>query len=88
MNSNRFAHATRRTVLALAAASAAAATGAPAPTVLEPVVITATRSEAAPFDVPASINRIDGEALRAGRAQVNISEGLGAVPGFRLDIRR
>ncbi|WP_457444077.1 TonB-dependent receptor family protein [Roseateles sp. P5_E4] len=79
----RFAPAARRTVLALAAASAAAhAAPAPAPTVLEPVVITATRTEATPFDVPASINRIDGDALRAGRAQVNISEGLGQVPGL------
>ncbi len=81
MNRHRFAHTTRRTALALAAAGATAQ-AAPAPTVLEPVVVTATRSEAAPFEVPASIDRIDGEALRAGRAQVNISEGLGQVPGL------
>lgn len=78
---SRFACPTRMTALALAAASAAAH-AAPTPTVLEPVVVTATRSEAAPFDVPASIDRISGDTLRAGRAQVNISEGLGAVPGL------
>lgn len=85
MKTRRFARTARRTALALTATSAVAAhaaTAAPTPTVLEPVVVTATRTEAAPFDVPASINRIDGEALRAGRAQVNISEGLGAVPGL------
>lgn len=77
----QFAPAARRTALALAAASAAAH-AAPAPTVLEPVVVTATRTEAAPFDVPASISLIGGDALRAGRAQVNLSEGLGGVPGL------
>ena len=76
----RIAPLARRTALALAA-SANAATQAE-PTVLAPVVVTATRTEAAPFDVPASIDRIDGEALRAGRAQVNLSEGLGAAPGL------
>ncbi|MDR7335129.1 TonB-dependent receptor [Roseateles asaccharophilus] len=70
----------RRHALALAAAMTAAAHAAP--TVLEPVVVTATRTEAAPFDVPASITRIDGDELRAGRAQVNLSEGLGGVPGL------
>ncbi|NCT85621.1 MAG: TonB-dependent receptor [Comamonadaceae bacterium] len=78
----QFAPLARRTALALAAASAAAAHADPGPVKLEPVVVTATRTEAAPFDVPASIDRIDGDALRAGRAQVNLSEGLGGVPGL------
>ncbi len=77
----RFAPAARRTALALATASAAAQ-AATTPTVLEPVVVTATRIDASPFDLPASIDRISGEALRAGRAQVNLSEGLGGVPGL------
>ncbi len=55
---------------------------APASTQLAPVVITATRTESLSFDVPASIDRIDGEDVRDGRAQVNISESLGAVPGL------
>ncbi|HEY8878078.1 MAG TPA: TonB-dependent receptor, partial [Roseateles sp.] len=76
----RFAPAARRTALALAAAATSAAQAEP--TVLEPVVVTATRTETAPLALPASIDRIDGEALRAGRAQVNISEGLGGVPGL------
>ncbi len=48
----------------------------------EAVVITATRTEARPFDVPASVDRIGGDEVRAGRAQVNISESLGGVPGL------
>jgi iron complex outermembrane receptor protein len=49
---------------------------------LAPVVVTATRTEASPFDVPASIDRIGGDAIRDGRPQVNISESLGGVPGL------
>ncbi len=50
--------------------------------VLAPVVVTATRTETAPFDIPASIDRIGSETIRGGRAQVNISESLGGVPGL------
>jgi iron complex outermembrane receptor protein len=49
---------------------------------LAPVVVTATRTEQSPFDVPASIDRIGGEFIRDGKAQVNISESLGGVPGL------
>src|SRR3954463_16819884 len=49
---------------------------------LGPVVVTATRTEALPFDVPASIDRIDGPGIRDSRLQVNISESLGGVPGL------
>jgi iron complex outermembrane receptor protein len=60
---------------------AGAAAGALAQ-VLPQVTVTATRSEASPFDVPASVDVIDGERLRAaGRPEINLSEGLGLVPG-------
>jgi iron complex outermembrane receptor protein len=49
---------------------------------LAPVVITATRTEESPFDVPASIDRIGGDAIRDARPQVNISEVLSGVPGL------
>ncbi len=49
---------------------------------LKPVVVTATRTDAEAFDVPASIDSIDGEELREGRAQINLSESVGAVPGL------
>jgi iron complex outermembrane receptor protein len=58
-----------------------AATGS-ASTVLAPVVVTATRTEAVAFDVPASIDRVDVAGGREGKAQVNISEMLGGVPGL------
>ncbi|MEO8804809.1 MAG: TonB-dependent receptor [Burkholderiaceae bacterium] len=53
-----------------------------APTRLAPVVVTATRSEALAFDIPASIDRIGGDEVRDGHARINISESLAAVPGL------
>ena len=49
---------------------------------LAPVVVTATRVDTPAFDVPASIDRIDGDALHNARAQVNLSESLGGVAGL------
>ncbi|MBS0446069.1 MAG: TonB-dependent receptor [Proteobacteria bacterium] len=49
---------------------------------LQPVVVTATRTEAAPFDVPASIDAVGSDTIRDGKLQVNISESLGSVPGL------
>jgi iron complex outermembrane receptor protein len=69
--------------LPLAAVAQTGGTPAPAEAAqLPPVVVTATRTDALAFDVPASIDRIDGAGLREGRAQINISEGLGGVPGL------
>ena len=49
---------------------------------LAPVTVTATRTELAPFDVPASVDVLDGDRLRAdGRAQLNLSESLSLTPG-------
>ena len=49
---------------------------------LPPVTVTATRTEASPFDVPASVDVIDGARLRAaGRPEISLSESLGGVPG-------
>ncbi len=52
------------------------------------VTVTATRTEADPFAVPASIDRVDGEDVRAGRLQVNLSESLGVVPGLAIQNRQ
>ncbi len=50
---------------------------------LAPVSVSATRSGVQPFDVPASVEVIDGERVRSdGRAQVNLSESLSLVPGL------
>ena len=48
----------------------------------DPVVVTATRVEQPSLEVPASIDRVYGDELRAGRPQVNLSESLGRVPGL------
>ena len=49
---------------------------------LPQVTVSATRSEASPFDVPASVDVIDGARLRAaGRPEINLSESLALVPG-------
>jgi len=53
-----------------------------ATTRLAPVVVTATRTEARAFDIPASIDRVGDEDVRDAHARVNISESLGAVPGL------
>jgi iron complex outermembrane receptor protein len=45
------------------------------------VVVTATRSERAPFDLPVSIDRIDADVIRDGRPMINLSESLPRVPG-------
>ena len=55
---------------------------------LQPVTVTATRIEADPFDVPASIDRVDGSDVRNQRLQVNLSESLGVVPGLALQNRQ
>ena len=55
---------------------------------VQSVVVTATRTEARPFDIPASIDRVDGDAARDDRAQVNISESLGGVAGLQARDRQ
>ena len=55
---------------------------------LQPVTVTATRMEADPFDVPASLDRVDGSDIRNQRLQVNLSESLGVVPGLALQNRQ
>jgi iron complex outermembrane recepter protein len=69
----------RRTLLF---ALALAAPGSVLAQALPQVTVSATRSEAAPFDVPASVDVIDGERVReAGRPEINLSESLSLVPG-------
>jgi iron complex outermembrane recepter protein len=68
----------------LNAATAAAQTPPPsaAERTLPQVTVSPTRSEAAPFDVPASVDVIDGARLReSGRRELQLSESLSIVPG-------
>ncbi len=61
----------------------ACATGSPVAQTLAPVTVSATRTELPPFEVPASVDVIDGERIRGdGRAQLNLSESLLLLPGL------
>ncbi|MEO8752324.1 MAG: TonB-dependent receptor, partial [Casimicrobiaceae bacterium] len=51
------------------------------PATLDPVVVTATRRAERSFDVPASIDSIDGATIRDGEPAINLSESLVRVPG-------
>jgi iron complex outermembrane receptor protein len=57
---------------------------APALAQEDSVVVTATRTAQPVLEVPASIDRIYGDEIREGRAQVNLSESLGRVPGITV----
>ncbi|WP_296921384.1 TonB-dependent receptor family protein [Polaromonas sp.] len=62
---------------------ACAAQGVVGAQTLAPVTVTATRTEQVPFDVPASVDVLDGERMRSdGRAQLNLSESLSLLPGL------
>ncbi len=52
------------------------------PVELDPIVVTATRSEARAFDVPASVDTIDAATIRNAQPLVNLSETLVRVPGI------
>jgi iron complex outermembrane receptor protein len=62
----------------IAVARAQADTAAAA---LDPVVVTATRRNERSFDVPASVDSIDGATIRDGQPAINLSESLVRVPG-------
>ncbi|WP_083876718.1 TonB-dependent receptor [Ideonella sp. B508-1] len=71
--------------LVVAVACAALCAGAPAwaqTQDLGAVVVTATRTAQPAFDIPASIDALDADALSASQLQVNLSESLARVPGI------
>lgn len=60
----------------------------PQVTSLKPVVVTSTRIGELPFNASASVDLVTGESLRANQPQVNLSEGLGGVPGLLVQNRQ
>jgi len=68
-----------RGALAQTAAPPPAAAAEPQP--LDPVVVTATRTERLLLDVPASVDLIDRQTIRDAELRVNLSESLAQVPG-------
>ena len=54
---------------------------------LAPVVVTGTRLGTAVLDTPASVDVVDGAAMRRGQPGINLSEGLAGVPGLQIQNR-
>ncbi|MES2535900.1 MAG: TonB-dependent receptor [Pseudomonadota bacterium] len=55
---------------------------------LEPVVVSASRSEQSSFDAPAAIDSVTVDAFRTASPLVNLSELLSAVPGVQVRERQ
>ncbi|MES2974510.1 MAG: TonB-dependent receptor [Pseudomonadota bacterium] len=55
---------------------------------LRPVVISGETSGRQPWTAPASMDVIEGDEIRAGQLQVNLSESLGRVPGLTIQNRQ
>ena len=73
---------------ALAVALAAGAACAQQDPTLSAVTVTVNRGVAqSSFDAPASVDVIEGEVLRTGQLQVNLSESLARVPGLVVQNR-
>lgn len=51
------------------------------------LVVTATRTEKSVYDIPAAIDVVSGDELRAHRANVDLSEGVGRIPGIVVNNR-
>ena len=51
------------------------------------IVVTGTRIEQNSFDLPMSIDAVDGEIIRDGQWQVNLSETAARVPGVVVNNR-
>ena len=80
--SRRVAPSTRLTVLCAALACAAAAQAQERSALQSaPVVVTATRVEQSSFDLPMSVDLIQGKDLRDAQMGVNASERLITIPG-------
>jgi iron complex outermembrane recepter protein len=78
-------------LIAAAMLSSAVAQAQPSQTpvavTVPPVVVTATRTAADPFNLPMAINVLDAEAIGEGQLQVSVSESLQRVPGVNAQNR-
>ena len=71
-----------------AVAQGAQADPSPVPGTLAPVTVTSTRIGVSPFETPASVDIVDGHAMRDARPQASLSEGLQGVPGLMVQDRQ
>ncbi|MCZ4305970.1 TonB-dependent receptor [Zoogloeaceae bacterium G21618-S1] len=77
----------RPLLLALLPFFAGSAMAADTATVLNPMVVTGSRAEAASFDLPYSIDVVDSRTIGEGKLGVNASEALAGVPGLVIQNR-
>ena len=68
-------------IAALGSAQTVFAQSASDVVVIDPITVTATRRAERAFDVPASVDTIDGATLHNAQPQVNLSETLTRIPG-------
>jgi iron complex outermembrane receptor protein len=54
---------------------------------LDPIVVTATRSDERSFDLPLAIDSVDRDRIQNGQLQVNLSESLAGIPGISVQNR-
>jgi iron complex outermembrane receptor protein len=54
---------------------------------LPEVTVSTPAGTAVPFEVPGSVDRVEGTDMRDGRLGVQLSEGLGGVPGLQIQNR-
>jgi len=66
----------------LAALPPAARAQAVAPVILDPVVVSATRTGTRVFDAPAAVNAVGADVITVAGPQVNLSEALTRIPGI------
>ncbi|WP_261461354.1 TonB-dependent receptor PqqU [Serratia fonticola] len=52
------------------------------------MVVTAKRSGLSELSTPAAVSVLNGDELRQARPQINLSEGLGSVPGLQIQNRQ
>ncbi len=85
MKASRLPRATIAVVCAVAAGPAVSQPAQqPAATVLDPLVVTATRSAERSFDVPAAIDVVNAPHIQQNQLQINLSESLDRVPGMYI----
>ncbi|MES2585246.1 MAG: TonB-dependent receptor [Pseudomonadota bacterium] len=56
--------------------------------VLQPVVITGAAPQRRHWSSPATVDTVEGDEVHGGQLQVNLSEGLGRVPGLLIQNRQ
>ena len=54
---------------------------------IDPIVVTATRTEERAFDLPLAIDSLDAAQIQQNQLQINLSESLARVPGLSVQNR-